>query len=149
MRYTTVIDISEKPDIYRNHATRIVYLHLALKAGYHDDDRDQVNLSIRRLAMETGLTVSATRHAISILTKSGLLTRTGFTWRVTKWVVEQTITTRAKTKREMQEQIARLERQRQNLEQEQRLQESKNYDPEKALDNDAYKRLAARFGLKK
>lgn len=149
MRYTTVIDISELPDVYRNHATRLVYLHLALKAGYHDNDRDQVTVSIRRLSAETGLTVSATRHAIGILTRAGLLSRTGITWTVSKWVAEQTITTRAKTKREMQEQIIRLERQRQQVEQEKSFQEAQKYDPDTALDNDAYRRLQARFGLKK
>lgn len=149
MRYTTVIDLSEFPDIYRNHAARILYFHLALKAGYHDNDRDQVAVSIRRLASDTGITVSATRHALRILTQAGLLTRTGMIWMVTKWVAEQSITTRAKTKREMQEQILSLERQRQQQKHEKSYQESRQYDPDKALDNDAYRRLKARFGLKK
>lgn len=149
MRYTTVIDISELPEIYRNMTARLIYVHLSLKAGYHDSDRDLVTLSIRRVAAEVGVTVSATRHALHLLERSGLLTREGQVWRVRKWVEEQTITTRAKTKREMMDQIQRLERQKQQAVLEKAHQEHKEYDPEKALDNDAYRRVQARFGLGK
>ena len=106
-------------------------------------------MSIRRLSVEVGVTVSATRHALRLLERSGLLTREGQTWRIRKWVEEQTITTRAKTKREMQEVIQRLERQKQQAVLEIAHQEHKEYDPEKALDNDAYRRVQARFGLTK
>ena len=149
MRYTTVIDISEMPEIYRNTTARLIYIHMSLKAGYHDSDRDLVNVSIRRLSADVGVTVSATRHALHLLERSGLLTRDGHTWRIKKWVEEQTITTRAKTKREMQEQIQRLERQKQQAVLEIAHQEHKEYDPDKALDNDAYRRVQARFGLTK
>lgn len=149
MRYTTVIDISELPEIYKNPTARLIYIHMSLKAGYHDSDRDLVTLSIRRVAAEVGVTVSATRHALHLLERSGLLTREGQVWRVRKWVEEQTITTRAKTKREMMDQIQRLERQKQQAVLEIAHQEHKEYDPEKALDNDAYRRVQARFGLKK
>ena len=128
---------------------RLIYIHMSLKAGYHDSDRDLVNVSIRRLSADVGVTVSATRHALHLLVRSGLLVREGQLWRIKKWVEEQTITTRAKTKREMQEQIQRLERQRQQVMLEQQHQEHKEYDPEKALDNDAYRRVQARFGLTK
>lgn len=149
MRYTTVIDISEMSEVYKNTTARLIYIHMSLKAGYHDSDRDLVNVSIRRLSADVGVTVSATRHALHLLERSGLLTREGQLWRIKKWVEEQTITTRAKTKREMQEQIQRLERQRQQVILDQQHQEHKEYDPEKALDNDAYRRVQARFGLKK
>lgn len=149
MRYTTVIDISEMPEIYRNMTARLIYMHMSLKAGYHDSDRDLVTLSIRRLSADVGVTVSATRHALHLLERSGLLTREGQLWRVRKWVEEQTITTRAKTKREMQEQIQRLERQRQQVILDQQHQEHQEYDPDKALDNDAYRRIQERFGLKR
>lgn len=149
MRYTTVIDISEMPEIYRNMTARLIYVHMSLKAGYHDSDRDLVTLSIRRVAAEVGVTVSATRHALHLLERSGLLTREGQVWRIKKWVEEQTITTRAKTKREMQEQIQRLERQRQQVILDQQHQEHQEYDPDKALDNDAYRRIQERFGLSK
>lgn len=149
MRYTTVIDISEMPEIYRNTTARLIYMHMSLKAGYHDSDRDLVTLSIRRLSADVGVTVSATRHALHLLERCGLLTREGQLWRVRKWVEEQTITTRAMTKREMMDQIQRLERQKQQAVLEIAHQEHKEYDPEKALDNDAYRRVQARFGLKK
>lgn len=88
MRYTTIIDISEEPAVYRNVNTRLLYLHLALKSGYHDDDRDRVDISIRRLSFATGLTVSATRHALKVLERCQLLTREGSTWTVKKWVLD-------------------------------------------------------------
>lgn len=149
MRYTTVIDISELPEVYKNSTARLIYMHMSLKAGYHDSDRDLVTLSIRRVAAEVGVTVSATRHALHLLERSGLISREGQLWRIKKWVEEQTITTRAKTKREMQEQIQRLERQKQQAVLEIAHQEHKEYDPDKALDNDAYRRVQARFGLAK
>lgn len=149
MRYTTVIDISELPEIYRNMTARLIYMHMSLKAGYHDSDRDLVTLSIRRVAAEVGVTVSATRHALHLLERSGLISREGQLWRIKKWVEEQTITTRAKTKREMMDQIQRLERQKQQAVLEIAHQEHKEYDPEKALDNDAYRRIQERFGLTK
>lgn len=149
MRYTTVIDISEITDIYKNPTARLLYLHMSLKAGYHDVDRDLVRLSIRRLSADVGVTVSATRHALHQLERAGLLTREGELWRVKKWVEEQQITTRAKTKREMQEQIQRLERQRQQVILEQQHQEHQQYDPEQSTNSDGYKRIAERFGLTK
>lgn len=149
MRYTTVIDISEISEIYKNPTARLLYLHMSLKAGYHDADRDLVRLSIRRLSADVGVTVSATRHALHQLERVGLLTREGELWRVKKWVEEQQITTRAKTKREMQEQIQRLERQRQQVILEQQHQEHQQYDPEQSTNSDGYKRIAERFGLTK
>lgn len=100
MRYTTIIDISELPRIYQNINARLVYLHLVLKSGYHDDDRDLVHLSLRRIAAETGLSLSAIRHAISVLEKLGLLSRQGDLWLVKKWIIEQKISTRARTARQ-------------------------------------------------
>ncbi|MEE1348053.1 MAG: hypothetical protein U0K36_09270 [Bacteroidales bacterium] len=149
MRYTTVIDISEMPEVYRNTTARLIYIHMSLKAGYHDSDRDLINVSIRRLSADVGVSFSATRHALHLLVRSGLLVKEGQLWRIKKWVEEQTITTRAKTKREMQEQIQRLERQKQQAALEIAHQEHKEYDPDKALDNDAYRRIQARFGLAK
>lgn len=149
MRYTTVIDISEMSEVYRNTTARLIYMHMCLKAGYHDADRDLVRLSIRRVSADVGVTVSATRHALRLLERVGLLTKEGELWRVKKWVEEQQITTRAKTKREMQEQIQRLERQRQQVILEQQHQEHQQYDPVQSTNSDGYKRIAERFGLTK
>lgn len=97
MRYTTIIDITEMPAVYRCTAARILYLHITLIAGYHDNDRDIVDCSIRSLAAASGLTVSATRHALAVLIKAGLIDRQGLVWHVRKWIPEQPITARAKT----------------------------------------------------
>lgn len=86
MRYTTVIDITDFPHIYRNIHARLVYIHMALKSGYHDDDRDICRLSIRNLAADVGITVSATRNALLQLEKSGLISKSSDCWIVKKWV---------------------------------------------------------------
>lgn len=94
MRYTTVIDITDFPQIYRNIHARLVYIHMALKAGYHDDDRDNCRLSIRSLAADVGITVSATRNALLQLEKSGLISKSSDSWIVKKWVLQETPTSR-------------------------------------------------------
>ena len=94
MRYTTVIDITDFPQIYRNLNARLVYIHMALKAGYHDDDRDICRLSIRSLAADVGITVSATRNALLQLEKSGLISKASDCWIVKKWVLQESATPR-------------------------------------------------------
>lgn len=147
MRYTTVIDISENRQLYANHNAVLVYLHLCLRAGYHDQDRDMVAISIRNLARDTGVTVSACRHAIKLLTAAGLITRTAGTWTVKKWVEEQHITTRAKTKRDMQEQIQSLERKMQQEKLQKQSEERQNFDYDAAHRSEGFKNLKKKFGL--
>lgn len=106
MRYTTIIDLTEFPALYRSPGVRLVYLHLVLKSGYHDDDRDLTNLSIRSIARETGLTIAAARHALAQLEKFELIRRTGSLWQVKKFVIERTITRRAQTKQQERKQAA-------------------------------------------
>lgn len=130
MRYTTIIDISEIPLIYRNPNARLLYLHLALKSGYHDDDRDLVNISIRRLAMETGLTLSATRHALQQLEACQLLQRQGAAWIVKKWIGEQTITARPKTEKKRREMEEARRREAADREERERSQEEKRREKE-------------------
>lgn len=96
MRYTTIIDISQQ-EVYKNINVRLLYLHLCLRAGYHDDDRDLIVVSIRNLAQQVGLSLSATRFAVGQLEKLHLLAHSGSVWRVKKWVDEQVITTRKKS----------------------------------------------------
>lgn len=105
MRYTTVIDISQS-EIYKNVNARLVYLHLCLKAGYHDEDRDLVVVSIRNLAIQVGLSLSATRFAVGQLEKLHLLTHNGSVWRVKKWVDDQIITTRKKAAQQAKNEAA-------------------------------------------
>lgn len=94
MRYTTIIDISEQAGVYRNKNARLIYLHLALKSGYHDEDRDDIMISIRNLAAAAGCTFSATRHALAQLEAAQLITRHGDIIRVKKWVLTKEITSR-------------------------------------------------------
>lgn len=120
MRYTTIIDITQCQEIYRNRNSRLVYLHLVLKAGYHDHDRDLVRISIRSLAADTGLSVAAVRNAIKQLAKWKLLARVDDMWTVRKWVPEQAITTREKSSRQQRkedrEKALAEERERRHLE---------------------------------
>ena len=102
MRYTTIIDISETVQIYRSTNIRLLYLHLCLKAGYHDTDRDIVDLSIRQLAKQTQLSLSATRHALRILERAGLIIKQGNAIQVRKYIMSEEISSRPKTKRQQQ-----------------------------------------------
>lgn len=147
MRYTTVIDISENRQLYANHNAVLVYLHLCLRAGYHDQDRDMVSISIRNLARDTGVTVSACRHAIKLLMGAGLLTRTAGTWTVKKWVEEHQITTRAKTKRDMQEQIQALERKVHQDKLQQASEERRTFEYKDESEIPALQNLKKKFGL--
>lgn len=76
---------------------------MVLKSGYHDNDRDLVEISIRTLAAEVGLTISATRHALGVLTRAKLLERQGELWHVKKWLIEDMITPRPKSRKEAKE----------------------------------------------
>ena len=94
MRYTTVIDIREQPTLYRNHNTRLLYFHMCLISGYHDDDRDVVAVSIRNLAFGSGLTVSAVRNALKQLQAAEMVTKTARGFMVRKWVATEKPTPR-------------------------------------------------------
>lgn len=120
MRYTTIIDLSEYASLYRNHNVRLVYLHMVLRSGWHDEDRDILDMSIRALAQGAGLSISSVRHALRQLEKSHLIVRQGNVWSVRKWVLQETPTPRPKSARKKVEQdVAQLR----TMEQEQRDQE--------------------------
>ena len=127
MRYTTIIDITEWPNLYKNPAVRLVYIHLVLKSGYHDHDRDLIDISIRKLAWDTGLTVAAARHALGQLIRYHLLARQGRLWYVRKFVLEQPITGRAKTKRQEQRQEAEAAIMNERRERELKAQENERH----------------------
>lgn len=114
MRYTTVIDLTEFPGVYRNRNARLVYLHLVLKSGWHNDDRDLIEISIRSLASGVGLTLSATRHALAQLEKAGLINRQGSVWLVRKWILEEPVTPRARTRQQQRQLDVIAERRRVN-----------------------------------
>lgn len=94
MRYTTIIDVTEMEAVWRNHNASRLYLYMALRCGYHDDDRDKLQLSIRTLAYRTGISLSACRHALKLLQAHGLVSPMGDHWRVTKFVLEKKPTAR-------------------------------------------------------
>lgn len=114
MRYTTVIDLTEFPGVYRNRNARLVYLHLVLKSGWHNDDRDLIDISLRSLAAGVGLTLSATRHALTQLDKVGLVTRQGSVWLVKKWILEEPVTPRARTRQQQRQLDVMAEHRRAN-----------------------------------
>lgn len=99
MRYTTIIDIREFPQIYRNDKAKLVYLHLVLISGYHDEDRDQTPISIRQICYDTGLSLSAVRHSLKVLISAGLLTRSGIIWTVKKFVLDKPISPRIRSEK--------------------------------------------------
>lgn len=96
MRYTTILDLRDWPDLYRNHNTRLVYLHLCLVAGYHDYNRDKTSISIRQLAADTGCTVSAVRNSLAQLEKSKIVKKVQGGLLVGKWFKEPTTSPRTK-----------------------------------------------------
>lgn len=133
MRYTTIIDIREYPGLYKNAATRLVYLHLVLASGYHDHDRDLVNTSLRRIARDAGVTIGAARHALEILTKYQLLKKEGPLYKVRKFLVEAPITPRAKSQKALKAAEIRAQ---EAVERDLRQQERARQDAErKALRN--------------
>lgn len=102
MRYTTIIDITQCQEIYKNKNIRLLYLHLALRSGYHDHDRDLLRCSIRTLSAETGLSIAAVRNALRQLEKWQLVKRQGEMLNVRKWVPEQAISKRQSSARQQQ-----------------------------------------------
>lgn len=110
MRYTTIIDIYDSPS-WRSSSARLIYFYMALKCGYHNDDRDIIKISLRELSARLRLTLSAVRCALSLLISQGLITSAGpSAYKVTKWAEPKEIS-RRKTKREKE--IARIDEVRQ------------------------------------
>lgn len=104
MRYTTIIDISEIPSLYKNKNAVIVYLHLCLRAGYQDENRDIVETSIRRLASDLNMTVSTIRNALKRLHDYNLVTFENRQIKVKKWFLQETPTPRPKTAKQAKQQ---------------------------------------------
>lgn len=95
MRYTTIIDITELPEVYKSLSARVLYLHLVCVSGYHTDNQDQVRKSVRALSYETGLTLSAVRHALKVLRDNDLVAHQDGCFIVRKYV-QPIIATRPK-----------------------------------------------------
>lgn len=112
MRYTTIIDIREIPAVWSCKSARDLYVYLCLTSGYHDDDRDIIVDSLRGIAAKSGLSLSAVRHAVQVLTTAKLLRREADIWVVTKWIPTRKISARPSTDAAANEQRAERERQR-------------------------------------
>lgn len=125
MRYTTVIDVTEIPDIWRNPNVSRLYFYMAMRCGYHDNDRDQLCISIRNLAYSAGLSLSACRHALKVLQKFGLVSPMGDHYLIKKFMIEQRISPRAKTIRQQQDDIIAAEREQQQQALDRRLAEER------------------------
>lgn len=115
MRYTTLIDI-RGTKAYASPSVRLLYIHLVLASGYHAEDLDQVRVSIRGLAEQTRLSVSAVRHGLKVLAKLNLVSREGDHLRVAKYVVQDGIPKRARTKKEQHLQNQAREREQEQQE---------------------------------
>lgn len=94
MRYTTVIDVTEIADVWQNPNITRLYFFMALKCGYHDDDRDILRISLRNLASQASLTLSATRHALKVLENAKLVAHEKEAWKITKFVLDKKPTSR-------------------------------------------------------
>lgn len=116
MRYTTIIDVTQCPDIYRNINVRLLYLHMVLTCGYHDNDKGLVRKSVRQLAEETGITKSATEHALRQLIRWQLARRSRGKLYVVNWWPEQPITKPRRRAQEIKEQAIAQEREVKNRE---------------------------------
>lgn len=112
MRYTTVIDVTEIADVWRNPNITRLYFFMALKCGYHDEDRDILKISLRSLAAQASLSISATRHALKVLQSLKLVALENDAWRVTKFILDKKPTSRTQ-KNTATMYDAALERQRQ------------------------------------
>lgn len=106
MRYTTLIDLRDYPGLYRNHNVRLVYMHLVLVAGYHDSNRDIVSASLRTMAADIGVSMSALRHALAVLAKVKLIQRRQGRLYVIKWLPEQRVSKRRGTQLDPKTQAA-------------------------------------------
>lgn len=125
MRYTTIIDIRDFPEVYSNKNAVLLYLHLCLRAGYHAEDRDIVDISVRRLAVEVGITYSAARHALSVLRKHKLVfVHSSLVLNVCKFVIPTEIPSRSSAKKTIEqerfEEQMRLDREEQKKRQDER-----------------------------
>lgn len=99
--------------MWKCRSARDLYVHLVLYSGFHDDDRDIVQDSVRGLAAKTGLTIAAVRHALGVLMAAKLLRRQDDLLIVTKWIPAKKISARAPSAGITEEERQERERQRQ------------------------------------
>lgn len=137
MRYTTIIDIAQCPEIYRNINARLTYLHMVLTCGYHDNDKGLVRKSVRQLSLETGITKSATENALRLLKKFDLVRKNRGRLYVRTWAPEQPITKPKRKAQDIRDQAIAQEREAKNQEREAEVQRAK----ENAVSYEEYQAL--------
>ena len=118
MRYTTIIDMTATPELYKCVNARLVYLHFTLISGYHDYDRDIAHIGLRTLAEQVGITFSAVRHAVKVLERYHYIERNPVGWKVTKWLPSEQPTPRPKVAPKKQSPAVAQERDQANIERE-------------------------------
>lgn len=159
MRYTTIIDITECPQVYSCMSARLIYLHLVLKSGWGQRNLDYCACSIRSLQGNLGLSFAAVRHGLQVLEKYGMIRRGPGGCYVRKFCAPTTPGVRKLTHRQQaaeeqrrreQEMLeaARREREAQTartearLEEERQAREARGELPPDWLENSQYKNLA-------
>lgn len=139
MRYTTIIDVSSVPELYKNRNAVLLYCHLVFKSGYYDYNKDAYKRSIRGLALDLNMTLSATRHAIGILQKHKLITQKDGWWLVRKYIKEQTISPRVSKKQ--QQRTSEIE---ERLRHQEQLERSIQENEKNAISYEEYQKLKAK-----
>lgn len=137
MRYTTIIDIAQCPEIYRNINARLTYLHMVLTCGYHDNDKGLVRKSVRQLSAETGITKSAVENALRLLKRFDLVRKNRGRLYVRTWAPEQPITKPKRKAQDIRDQAIAQEREAKNREWEAEVQRSK----QNAISHEEYQAL--------
>lgn len=139
MRYTTIIDVSSIQELYKNRNAVMLYVHLVFKSGYYDYNKDAYKRSIRGLALDLNMTLSATRHAIGILQKHKLITQKDGWWLVRKYIKEQTISPRVSKKQ--QQRTSEIE---ERLRHQEQLERSIQENEKNAISYEEYQKLKAK-----
>lgn len=147
MRYTTIIDIRDFPSIWKSDSCRMLYLYACLACGFEDYNRDELRESIRKLAEHTGLTVSATRHALAQLAKARLIVKTTKGYKVAKWLQSPTISPRELNKRQTKQQQAEEAAARYREEQQQKLMASIAASKAGAVSREEYEAMKKRHEI--
>lgn len=142
MRYTTIIDITDIPQVYNNiNATR-VYLHLCLTCGFTADDMDTLRISYRQLAAQLNITLSAVRYSLNLLTRYHLITIEGNIITVRKYLPKAEYKDRPKTQQEFKDQEYRK---KVKAEFEKSIEEAKNFEQEQEIENQRRKQQVEAF----
>lgn len=142
MRYTTIIDITDIPQVYNNiNATR-VYLHLCLTCGFTADDMDTIRISYRQLSAHLNMTLSAVRYSLSLLLRYHLITIEGNIIIVRKHLPKAEYKDRPKTQQEYKD---AQYRKKVKADFDQSMEEAKNFEQEQEIENQRRKQQVEEF----